>query len=294
MSIRRISFVCLTLVLFLAFQPPVASASTPTFSAIYVFGDSYCDVGNISILTNGQRPPVPPYFNGRFSDGPLWVDHIAGARNLPMVAALAGGNDYAFAGAHASGPVQTPAGTLPGVPQQVGYYLQAHGGKADPNALYILEGGGNDIVDAAGVGSPQQLGFQIALGIASAELLLRQAGAKNFLIPDLFDVGILPIAQPFAAFAHQATVAANKSLNDLLFVEQLLQGVHIRRLYVYSLFQSIVTDTTHFGFTNITTPCFNGVTVCPDPDHQLFWDVYHPTVFGHGFFAAITEQALAQ
>ena len=294
MSIRSISCVVLTLVLFLAFQPLAASATTPTFSAIYVFGDSYCDVGNVYLLTGGARPPVPPYFNGRFSDGPLWVDHIASARNLPMIPALAGGNDYAFAGAHASGPVPAGGGTLPGVPQQVGLYLQAHGGKADPNALYILEGGGNDIVDAAGVGSPQQLGFQIALGIATAELLLRQAGARNFLIPDLLDVGILPIAQPFAAFAHQATVAANKSLNDLLFVEQLLQGVRIHRLHVYSLFQSIVADSTHFGFTNITTPCFNGVTVCADPDHNLFWDVYHPTVFGHAIFASITEQALAE
>jgi outer membrane lipase/esterase len=294
MSIRRISFVCVTLVLFLAFQAPAASASTQTYSAIYVFGDSYCDVGNVYLLTNQTRPPVPPYFNGRFSDGPLWVDHIAGARNLPMIPALMGGNDYAFAGAHAAGPVQTAAGTLPGVPQQVGLYLQAHGGKADPNALYILEGGGNDIVDAAGVGSPQQLGFQIAFGIATAELLLRQAGAKNFLIPDLLDVGILPIAQPFAAFAHQASVAANKSLNDLLFVEELFQGVRIRRLNVYSLFQSIVADTTHFGFTNITTPCFNGVSVCADPDHTLFWDVYHPTVFGHAIFASITEQVLAE
>ena len=44
---------------------------------------------------------------------------------------------------------------------------------------------------------------------------------------------------------------------------------------------------------SITTPCFNGVTVCADPDHTLFWDEEHPTVFGHSFFAVATEQALA-
>lgn len=286
------SFLSAVVLVFFALQP-VARASTPTYSAIYVFGDSYCDVGNVYLLTGGARPPSPPYFDGRFSDGPLWVDHIASARHLPMIPALEGGNDYAFAGAHASGPVSTTAGTLPGVPQQVGLYLQAHGGKADPNALYIIEGGGNDIVDAAGVGSPQQLGFEIALGLSQSELLLRQAGAKNFLIPDLLDVGILPVAQPFAAFANQAAAAANKNLDNFLFVEQLLQGIQIRRLHVHSLFLSIFADATHFGFTNITTPCFNGVTVCADPDHTLFWDDYHPTVFGHAFFATITEQSLA-
>jgi phospholipase/lecithinase/hemolysin len=290
MSTRTLSFV-ITLVLLLAFQPIAANATAPAYDAIYVFGDSYCDVGNIFILTGS---PAAPYFNGRFSDGPIWVDHIASARNLPMTPALAGGTDYAFGGAHATGPVPTPAGNIPSIPQQVLLYLSQHGGKADPNALYVIEGGGNDIIDATG-GSPQQLGFQIALGISTAELLLRRAGAKHFLIPDLLDTSLLPIAKPNAAFAHQATLAANKSLDNLLFIEQLIQGIRIRRLDVFSLFQSVAADATHFGFTNITTPCFDGVNPpCADPAHTLFWDAIHPTVFGHSFFAVLVEAALSQ
>jgi phospholipase/lecithinase/hemolysin len=294
MSIRPVSCV-VALILLLTFQPLAAHASSPAYSAIYVFGDSYCDVGNIFIATGGTTPPSPPYFNGRFSNGPIWVDHVASARNLPMAPSLAGGTDYCVGASHVTGPVSTPQGTVPSVPQQVGLYLSQHGGKADPKALYIIMGGGNDIIDANGIGSPQQLGFQIALGISVSELLLRQAGARNFLIPDLFDIGILPSAQANAAFARQATLAANKSLNDLLFVEQLLQGMRIRRLNVFNLFQSIVADATHFGFTNITTPCFDGVhPPCADPDHTLFWDRSHPTVFGHSFFAVLTEAALPQ
>ena len=293
MSTRTLSCV-ITLILLLAIQPLAANASAPAFDAIYVFGDSYCDVGNVFIVTGGAEPAAP-YFNGRFSDGPLWVDHVASARNLPILPALAGGTDYAFGGAHVTGPVPTPFGNLPSIPQQVLLYLSQHGGKADPNALYVIEGGGNDIVDAGGVGSPQQLGFEIALGISTAELLLRRDGAKNFLIPNLFDISILPVAKPNASFARQATLAANKSLDDLLFLEQFLQGIHIRRIDVYSVFQSVVADATHFGFTNITTPCFNGVNPpCADPDHQLFWDGFHPTVFGHSFFAVLTEAALSQ
>jgi phospholipase/lecithinase/hemolysin len=294
MSIRTLSCV-ITLILLLTFQPIAAHATTPTFDAIYVFGDSYCDVGNILIATKGTTPPSPPYFNGRFSNGPIWVDHIASARNLPMTPSLAGGNDYCVGGAHATGPVPTPGGPIPSVPQQVGLYLSQHGGKADPKALYIILGGGNDIIDANGVGNPQQLGFQIAFAISTSELLLRQAGARNFLIPNLFDIGIIPSAQAHAAFARQATLATNKSLDDLLFVEQLLQGIRIRRTNVFNLFESIVADATHFGFTNITTPCFDGVHLpCTDPDHTLFWDHDHPTVFGHSFFAVLTEGALSQ
>jgi outer membrane lipase/esterase len=296
MSFRR--FLCAIALALLALQPIHSYATTPTYDAIYVFGDSYCDVGNVFLLTGGARP-APPYFNGRFSNGPLWVDHIASSLNLPMTPAFLvtpasphGGNDYAFAGAHV---VATPTEAVPSVTEQVALYLKNSGGKADPKALYILEGGGNDIVDATGV-SPQDLGFQIALGIAGAELALRRAGAKNFLIPNLFDVSILPVAQSKADFAHQASLATNKSLDDLLFVEQLLQGIRIRRLNVFSLFQSVFADATHYGFTDVTNPCINPITnaVCTDPDHTLFWDVYHPTVFGHSFFAVITEAALSQ
>src|SRR5579863_2178064 len=75
-----------------------ASAATPKFTNLYVFGDSYCDVGNVSIATQGARPG-PLYYEGRFSNGPLWVDHIASYLGVPLTPALAGGTDFAFAGA---------------------------------------------------------------------------------------------------------------------------------------------------------------------------------------------------
>ncbi len=240
---------------------------------------------------------MPPYFNGRFSNGPIWVEHVANSMGLPMQPALLGGTDYAFGGAKVTAPVPTAFGNIPSIPQQVALYLSQHGGKADPHALYIIQGGGNDIVNATG-GSPQALGFQIALGIAESELLLRRAGAKDFLIPNLFDVSLLPVGQANAAFAHQASLSVNQSLNSLLVLEQLLQGIRIRRIDVFSLLHSVIADTTHYGFTDVVHPCINPITnaVCtnPDPDHTFFWDVFHPTEFGHAFFAVITEANLSQ
>jgi phospholipase/lecithinase/hemolysin len=271
--------------------PGVASATASSFDAIYVFGDSYCDVGNIFLATGGAEPAAP-YYNGRFSNGPIWIEHVAGGLKLPMLPSLAGGTDYAFGGAFATAPQPIPGGIIPSVPQQVELYLSQHGGKADPKALYILEGGGNDILNATG-GSPDLLGFKIATALAESELLLRRAGAKHFVIPNLFDVGILPAGQANAVFDHAASVAANKYLNELLGLEDFLEGIHILRLDVFSVFQSVVTDPTHYGFTNITTPCLT-TTVCSDPDHTLFWDTHHPTVFGHDFFAVNLEVVLAQ
>jgi phospholipase/lecithinase/hemolysin len=287
----RKAFWTLAIFASIGLAPGVMSAATTTYDAIYVFGDSYCDVGNIFLATGGAEPAAP-YYNGRFSNGPIWIEHVAGGLGLPMLPSLAGGTDYAFGGAWATAPQTIPGGTIPSVPQQVGIYLAAHGGKADPKALYILEGGGNDILDTTS-GTPDALGFKIATALAESELLLRQAGAKHFVVPNLFDVGLLPEGQANAAFDHAAVVATNRYLNELLVIEDYLEGITIVRLDVYSLLESVETDPTHYGFTNITTPCLT-TSVCADPDHTFFWDAHHPTEFGFDLFATAMQVVLSQ
>jgi phospholipase/lecithinase/hemolysin len=266
-----------------------AHASIPSYDALVAFGDSYCDVGNLFALTGGAEPAAP-YYNGRFSNGPIWLDHVAGFLGVPLKAYALGGTDYAFGGAWVTQPESVTG--VPSIPEQVGLYLQQHGGKADPNALYILEGGGNDILDTTS-GSPEALGLRIAEGIARGELLLREAGARHFVIPNLFNVGLLPAAAGNVPFAEAASAAADKSLDELLLFEDLFEGVHVVRMNVFSLLNAIEVAPTHFGFTDVTNPCLT-TAVCADPDHTLFWDTHHPTVFGHAFFAVTLENVLAQ
>jgi outer membrane lipase/esterase len=269
-----------------------ARAATPSYDSLIVFGDSYCDVGNLFLATGGLEPAAP-YYNMRFSNGPLWIDHVAGFLHLPMQPSLLNGTNYAFGGAWVTQP-QSVTG-VPSVPQQVESYLLKTGGKADPKALYILEGGGNDILDTTS-GSPQALGLQIAFGIADSERLLRQAGARNFVIPNLLNVGLLPAAAGNVSFAVAASAATNKAEDELLGFEELLQGVHIIRMDIFSMINAVETDPTHFGFVNVTAPCLTTVglttVVCSDPDHTFFWDTHHPTEFGHAFFAVTLENAL--
>ena len=280
----------LAMAVFLGLGSISSRAAVPAYDALYVFGDSYCDVGNIFTATGGAEPAAP-YYDGRFSNGPIWLDHVAGFLNVPFAASLLGGTDYAFGGAWVTEPQPIPGGTIPSVPQQVEIYLAQHGGKADPNALYILEGGGNDILGATS-GDPDALGHGIALGIADSERMLRQAGARYFVVPDLFNVGLLPAAEGNSAFATAASEATNAWVDRLLGNEQLLQGIHIIRMDVFSLMNAVETDPTHFGFTDVTDPCLTTV-VCADPDHTFFWDTHHPTEFGHAFFAVTLENALA-
>jgi outer membrane lipase/esterase len=265
-----------------------AHAATPSYDALYVFGDSYCDVGNIFRATHGAEPP-PPYYDGRFSNGPIWLDHAAGFLGVPLKASLLGGTDYAFGGAWVTeGEALT---RIPSVPEQVELYLSTHGGKADPNALYILEGGGNDILDSPDP-SPEDLGRDIAKGIKDSEKLLREAGVKHFVIPDVFDVGLLPAAAERVSFAEEASVATNQALDELLAPEQCLDGIQILRMNVFSLLNAVEKAPTHFGFTDITDPCLTATGECSGPDHTYFWDTHHPTEFGHAFFAVTLENVL--
>ena len=101
----------------LALATTASLAQFPTYSNLYAFGDSYCDVGNIYLATHGLEPAAP-YYQGRFSNGPIWLDHVAGFLGLPFKPALEpGGTDYAFGGAWATAPQVTALGTIPSVPQ---------------------------------------------------------------------------------------------------------------------------------------------------------------------------------
>ena len=74
------------------------------FSSLYVFGDSLSEMGNVFAATHHLIPSDPPYFRGRFSKGPVWVEHLAEQLGLPLIAnggdpTVIQGNNFAAGGA---------------------------------------------------------------------------------------------------------------------------------------------------------------------------------------------------
>ena len=64
------------------------------------FGDSLSDTGN-DLIAFGS--PQPPYYQGRFSNGPNWIDDLAAKLGVPdPQPSLAGGTNYAYGGATAT------------------------------------------------------------------------------------------------------------------------------------------------------------------------------------------------
>src|ERR1700733_2514637 len=190
------------------------SARASTIDAIYAFGDSLSDVGNVYTATSGAIPGAP-YVNGQFSNGPVWVQDLASSLGLaPLSASLVGGTDYAYGGAETgTTPVHTGnSSDLTGTTGQVAQF-QAANPTADPNALYTIWIGSNDLLDILTGALPSQYGADIAAAVANVDSAIGSLagdGAKNFLILTVPDLGATPDAiagGPVVQFGASALAA---------------------------------------------------------------------------------------
>ena len=290
----------------------VSTAQANTFDTIYAFGDSLSDVGNIHNLSLGLAP-ASPYFKGQFSNGNVWLQGLASGLGVPaLTPSVAGGTDYAYGDAETgvtSFNTALPFIDLLGSTGQIAQFAATHSG-ADPNALYTIWIGSNDLLAILGSGATQaqaaaDLGI-VAGNIDTAINLLAADGAKKFLVLNVPDLGLVPAVQARGLAAITGGSKLADSLDSTLVngagpipsLSALAAGdsIHISELNTYSLLDSFVADPSKYGFTNVTSPCYTGTyegfantadpgTVCANPDQYLFWDSLHPTAAGHTLVA---------
>lgn len=237
-----------------------------------IFGDSLSDTGNLFLALSQQQPPSPPYFQGRFSNGPVLPEWMAERLGLATpTPALAGGTNYAFAGA------QTGAGTLPnGVPnlgQQIESYLSQD--RPESGDLFYLFAGANDLIFA------QRSPGAIADNLTNHISTLAEAGAQQFIVSNLPDIGQLPaVLDPAQEELLTGAVLATNQALDARF-ESLEQqfAIEILELDIAGAFEEILQNPQQLGLTNTTEPALDILTgeVVENPEEYLFWDGIHPT-----------------
>ena len=202
-----------------------ASAQAGPYSNMVVFGDSLSDTGNVLALTTAFTPnPFPVYTGaeGRFSNGPVWVETLAAGLGLPAGAQASnllyagapgvvglgpqGGQNFAYGGARTG--VGGSAGATTGLLGQLiawngSVFASSLSRAADANALYVVVAGGNDLRDARTANPGSTLADETARATAAAAAakgvmdavgLLAQAGARHFLISTMADLGHTPEA----------------------------------------------------------------------------------------------------
>ncbi len=288
MSLRRVlasAAVALTAV----FVSAPAMAQVSNYDRIISFGDSLSDNGNTYTLTG--NPPAPFYWDGRYSNGPTWVEILAGGQSRPIFDGVTSGSgNYAFGGARADTEPNL-LGPIPSVFDQIGYY-SALNGNFGPNDLVTLWAGANDIFQS---GTP----VEAALAQKSNVQSLIALNAKTILVANLPDLGKTPgsLADPDPSTAQMATLATagyNMVLDASLksIAASAPAGVNIVQMDVFSAFNVIIKSPGAFGLTNVTSACLYDPN-CTNPAKYLFWDGVHPTAAGHILLAQYANLLLS-
>ncbi|MDI6747036.1 MAG: SGNH/GDSL hydrolase family protein [Rhodocyclaceae bacterium] len=300
-----------SLLAFLAFSLAGANAWASPFSSLYAFGDSLSDSGNnpssvLSIYnliggTCDSFHPCPPYFNGRYSNGPVAVEYLANAV-LPGGGTPANFHNFAVSGATTGignfgdgGSALAPGlYGLPGMYQEIGLYLSSVSGVADPNALYFVWGGANDFLT---FNSP----ILAAQNIAGYVGALAAAGAEHLLVPNLPDLGLTPfvrsVGPDFVAAAHAFSVGFNAELALRLGELSLLfPAADIVDFDTFSFLNDVVLNPAGYGFGNSQDACLPSLdaTPCANPDDYVFWDGFHPTTRADALIALAFARAVPE
>nr|AKR05135.1 carboxylesterase [Pseudomonas synxantha] len=305
-----------------------AFATPSPYSTMVVFGDSLADAGQFPDGSNGSTlrftNRTGPNFQGEY--GPVSSTLLGtklgvapndlNASTSPVRAAqgLPDGSNWAVGGyrtdnildsitsvSNAAIPPGNPGGGT--VLRSRQGYLPANGGRADPNALYFLSGGGNDFLQGR-VLSPAQA---VAAGgrLADSAQVLQQAGARYIMVWMLPDLGLTPAIN---GTPQQAATSALSNIFNQSLVQRLSQiDAQVIPLNIPLLLNEAFADPARFGLAtgqNLTGTCFSGNSCTanpvygiggtnPDPTKLVYNDSVHPTVAGQQLIADYAYSLLA-
>lgn len=269
-------------------------------NSLLLFGDSYFDTGagNAVAESLGQPlvSPTPPYFDGRHSNGPIWIDYTSQLLDLPV-------KDFAVAGAETGSGNQSNA-LLGGLFQEIGRY-EATSTFIPPKTLVIVDGGGNDYFNLLNFPSeltPEGLAATTEQAIENLSVVftdLLTLGAKKTVMWNLGDMGMLPLfTDPtlgltiLAPFYTAASNVFDTALLELIQQVNLQAPGHHRVFYfdARAVFNEIAAELKAQGVnltqhTLTTLPDGTTIVTGPQPEDLAFYDQVHPTTLVWQMFA---------
>jgi len=285
---------------------------------LVVFGDSLSDPGNHYFIFHQASAapylPVPdaPYNIGghHFSNGPTWVEQLtretgSPSSGLPALARPGVYSNYAVGRARAR--PNAPVFAAFDLGTQVGLFLNDARGQAPSGPTYVIWIGSNDIDDALNAlqadpsGATSMAIIHDALAATAGNIqVLWAAGARDFLVINIPDVGITPAVEGLgpqaSAVATQLSAAYNAGLGQLVAQLQALPQMRLRTFDVFGYLHAVVANPAAFQIADAQTPCLAffvvANAVCAHPGQRLFWDGIHPTAAGHEIVEEAIERLL--
>lgn len=278
-----------------------ALVSAASINNIVVFGDSLSDNGNLYEYMQHHVPESPPYYEGRFSDGPIWVELLA--ESIFPKNTKAHLLDYAFGGAGISEDEEDEV--LLTLKKEIDSFLLSHKNKADPANLYIVWIGANNYL--ALPDNPEESLTIVNNGLVRSLERLARAGARNVLVVNLPDLGKTPAAIEFDAregLSYLSKQHNARLLESIKTLETNFPRVKWIHYDVGTKLDEILNEPASYGFNNTSETCYNalmdknnkpsvlrmvaavnGNQRVDNCDGYLFFDLVHPTTVAHKIIA---------
>jgi thermolabile hemolysin len=269
---------------FLAIWLAVCLSATTgySFTALYVFGDSLSDTGR-------NPAPAPDYYDGRYCNGPLWVEYLSAQLGIPYNPS----NNFAVSGSTTSDLLAQIAGLQGFTNLQSG--------------LFAVDSGGNDFLQSGSLGVNDPAWAMVVsnavFNLTNAIEVLYTNGAREIMVGNLANIGQTPLLNSYPA-GYGSYVDTKVALFNSLLITSLPKVTQRNpglRIYVLdnNLGLSIVLNApATYGFTvttngaledpNLTDKRFTG----PGADY-VFWDVVHPTTKLDAMTAAVAFGSVA-
>lgn len=219
-------------------------------------------------------PPNPTYFQGRYSNGRVWVEYLADRLHLSSKQT----NNFAYGGATTGSDRNS---LVPGLLTQVQLFTNTYQ-QTNRNALYVLWAGANDYLQGV---SDTTVPVE---NVTRAIISLADVGAKNILVANLPDLGQLPATRTSNNSANLSALTQihNQRLRrSLKLLSQQYLDLQIVTMDANKLYLEAKANPAAFGFTNVISACLSGTRTCGNPDQFLFWDSIHPTTAAHRILA---------
>jgi phospholipase/lecithinase/hemolysin len=244
-------------------------------TAIVAFGDSYTDTGN--------APSSPPdYYDGRFSNGPLWIEYLSQSF----------GFDYDFANNYAVSGTES---------DELGVAIAKYPGTTDSSeVLFAIWSGNNDFLAHLDIGTNDVTWSNSIVHTVSSLTtscgLLYQKGARNLVLFNQLDITQLPYVRGSYSTAYGDYLRGKiNTLNSLLesslgAVIASNPGLQIYTVDTYDDFNTLLANFASYGFSNDTIGAINDPNLSsisftgPGADY-VFWDSQHPTTKAHSLIA---------
>jgi|GEM_PF-2612362 len=244
-----------------------ATSVAEDYTSFWVLGASHADTSNSAL--------GPPYYQNRYSDGPIWVDYFTDRFDA---AGKPHGN-VARGGAAAI----TNGDAIPDMAAQALNYRALSAERRGTRPLVAIWFGGNDVSGASGTGTANAVATKAVQTIVDEAIGLLDT-TSDFLILNLHHVDETPLfRQPHMASAQaEAHVAVDVFNAELPKQIKRLEaaGGTVTLLDVAALEDRL----GEFGITNRTMPCFaGGALLCNRAQlaKSQYFDQFHPTAATH-------------